>query len=248
MIGSRRSAAQASQATDVVDGVAVPARRYSAPVPAPPRYKLVLGLLALGLGVGCVVIGVWDLLVRDASVYRCPPDCGRPPAAAPVATLPRYQAPSGEFSVSYPAPGGDYEVTTGDNGVTARSATGGALRLFSEPAQGRAARQVVAQLMAREYPGSEIAYQLPNTTVGYQVGYGVVANFQQPGLASKVDSRLVVMAAVKNDLALIAVAEGPFRRFSPDFGPGLPSAANLEIAIDMGKYVESFSWKGDPPR
>ena len=59
---------------------------------------------------------------------------------------------------------------------------------------------------------------------------------------------LVVIAAVKNDLALIALATGPFRRFSPDFGPGPPSAANVEIAIDMGKYVESFSWRGDPPR
>ena len=84
--------------------------------------------------------------------------------------------------------------------------------------------------------------------VGYQVGTGVVANFQAPGLANKFGLRVLVMAAVKNDLALIAVAEGPFRRFSPDFGPGPPSAANLEIAMDMGKYVESFSWKGDPPR
>ena len=60
--------------------------------------------------------------------------------------------------------------------------------------------------------------------------------------------RVIIMAAVKDDLALIAVAEGPFRRFTPDFGPGPPSGANLEIAMDMAKYVESFSWKGDPVR
>ena len=40
--------------------------------------------------------------------------------------------------------------------------------------------------------------------------------------------------------------DGPFRRFSQDFGPGPPSAANLEVAMDMGRYVESFRWKGDP--
>lgn len=233
--------------TEVVDGVAVPHRRYSVRVPAGARYTLVLGLLALGLGVGYGVIGVWDVLVKDASVYRCPPECGRPPSAVPVANLPRYDAPSGEFSVSHPAPGGAYQVATGDNGVTARSATG-VLRLFSAPAQGRVARQVVNQILAKEFPGAEFAYELPNTMVGYQVGYGVVANFQPPGLAARADSRLIVMAAVKNDLALIAVAEGPFQRFTPEFGPGVPSAANLEIAIDMGKYVESFSWKGDPPR
>jgi hypothetical protein len=84
--------------------------------------------------------------------------------------------------------------------------------------------------------------------VGYQLGYGVVANVQKPGLSARFDLRVVVMAAVKNDLALVAVAEGPFRRFSKDFGPGPPSSANLELAMRMAKYVESFSWKGDPPR
>ena len=58
--------------------------------------------------------------------------------------------------------------------------------------------------------------------------------------------RAVVIAAVKDDLALIAIADGPFRRFTRDFGPGPPSAANLEVAMDMGRYVESFRWKGDP--
>lgn len=248
MTGSGGAVPENAESTAVVDGVGVPARRYSVPAPAPARYKPVLGLLALGLVVGYVFIGVWDTLVQDASVYRCPPDCGRPKMAVPVATLPRYDAPSGDFSVSYPAPGGTYQVTTGDNGVTARSDNGGVLRLFSEPARGRIARTVVAQLMAREYPRSSVAYELPNTAVGYQVGYGVVANFRQPGMSVVIDSRLIVMAAVKNDLALIAVATGPFRRFSPDFGPGLPSAANLEVAVDMAKYVESFRWKGDPPR
>ena len=60
--------------------------------------------------------------------------------------------------------------------------------------------------------------------------------------------RVIVMVAVKNDLALIAGAVGPYRAFGPDFGSGKPSAANLQLALDMGKYVNSFSWRGDPPR
>jgi hypothetical protein len=99
-----------------------------------------------------------------------------------------------------------------------------------------------------KYPNAEVVYELPNTSVGYQLGYGVVANFRQPGMSNSYPMRVIIMAAVKNDLALIAVAEGPFRRFSQDFGPGPPSAANTEIALDMGKYVDSCSWKGDPPR
>ena len=232
------------------DGVAVANRRYTARGAPRARYGLVLGLLALGLGVGYGVIGVWDALVADAGVYRCPPDCGRPPNAVPVANLPRFEAADGQFSLAYPPPGSPYEVSAQPNGVTARltSGDGGVLRLFGEPAGGRVAQQVVNQYLAKQYPGASVAYELPNAMVGYQVGYGVVANFQASGSSIRSDVRLIVMAAVKNDLALIAVAEGPFRRFTEDFGPGPPSSANLEIALDMNRYVESFSWKGDPPR
>ena len=49
------------------------------------------------------------------------------------------------------------------------------------------------------------------------------------------------MVAVKDDLALVAAAIGPFRQFGPDFGSGKPSGANLQLALDMGKYVNSFA-------
>ena len=107
---------------------------------------------------------------------------------------------------------------------------------------------MVRQLIDAKYPNADIAYELPNAHVGYQHGYGVVADFQPTGVSTNFQLRLIIVAAVKNDLALIAVAEGPFKRFTRDFGPGPPSGANLEIAIDMGKYLESFRWKGDPAR
>ena len=231
-------------------GVGVPPGRYAARGAARARYVATLGVLGLGLGAAMLGLGLSDRLVADASVYNCPPDCGRPPNAVPVANLPRFSAPNGQFSVSHPAPGGVYDVSTGDDGVTARMTTGdrGVMRLFSQPAQGRVARQVVEQLLSTEFPEAAVSYELPNAMVGYQVGYGVAATVQQPGLSAKLARRVIVIAAVKNDLALIALAEGPFHRFSADFGPGPPSAANLEIAMDMGKYVESFTWNGDAPQ
>jgi hypothetical protein len=232
------------------EGVGVPPGQYSAEGTARPRFRAVLGLLALGLSVGMIVIALWDRAVTDAATYACPPDCGRPPNAVAVANLPRFTSIDGAFSVSHPPASEIYAVSTEANGVRAQltAGDGGLLRLFSQPAQGAVARQLVAQLMAKQYANAEVVYELPNTTVGYQLGYGVVANFRQPGMSNSYPMRVIIMAAVKNDLALIAVAEGPFRRFSQDFGPGPPSAANTEIAMDMGKYVDSFSWKGDPPR
>ncbi len=232
------------------EGVAVPPGRYTARGAARPRYLATVGGLALALGIATAGGVVWDAVVADETTYACPPDCGRPPNSVPVEGLPRFAAPDGAFSVSYPAPGSAYEVTRDADGVTARMTVGdrGVLRLFGEPARGREARQVIDDLLARQFPKAQIAYQLPNAMVGYQPGYGVVATYRQAGVSTRSDTRLVVLAAVKNDLALVALATGPFRRFSAEFGPGPPSAANVEIAIDMGKYVESFSWRGDPAR
>ena len=98
------------------------------------------------------------------------------------------------------------------------------------------------------FPDAQMAYRLPNATVGYHPGYGEVADYQPLGSAAAARMRVIIIVAVKNDLALIAAAKGPFREFTPSFGPGPPSPANLQIAQDMGKYVNSFSWRGDPPR
>ena len=97
-------------------------------------------------------------------------------------------------------------------------------------------------------PDATVAYVLPNTTVGYQLGFGEVLDIYPQGGPTVTRTRLVLMVAVKNDLALVGVAIGPYRKFAPGDGPGVPSGANLELAQDLGKYVNSFLWKGDPPR
>lgn len=213
-----------------------------------PRYLVTLGLWVVGLVIALLVLTFIDTRVVDVPVYVCPPDCGRPPTGLPVATNPRFVAPDGSFSVSYPASGAAYTVDLQPNGVTAQLTIGdgGTLRLFSTPAAGRDARQVVEQMMAETFPDSVVDYELPNATVGYNPGYGVVADFLAEKRSGPI--RVIVIAAVKNDLALVAAADGPFMQFGPGSGPGQPSPANLQLAQDMGKYVDSFSWRGDAPR
>lgn len=249
-----RSAASAGGADETFDGVAVPARQYTARYAERPRYGLVIGALTLTLTVAAGAITLWDKVATKETIYACPPQCGRPPSALPVSAMPRFVAPGGEFSVGHPESdvpdpeGHTYTVSTRPDGLTAvdTSGGGGELQLFGEPAAGRVARQVVEDLLAKKFAGADVAFEIPNATVGYQLGYGVVANLQRPG--SLTISRAIVMAAVKNDLALVATAEGPFKRFTPDFGPGQPSAANVEVAMDLSRFADSFSWRGDPPR
>lgn len=239
---------------ETFDGVAVPAEHYTAHGAERPQYKRTLAVLTLTLAVATGAVTVWDRIATKEAIFACPPECGRPPASLPVTAMPRFVAADGAFSVGYPhsgtpdAEGDAYTVTQQADGIFAvrTSGDGGVLRLFGEPAAGRVARQVVLDLLNRDFAGADIAYEVPNATVGYQLGYGVVVTLQRPG--SLTVSRAILMAAVKNDLALIATTEGPFQRFTPEFGPGLPSAANVEIAMDMGKYVDSFTWRGDPPR
>ncbi len=181
--------------------------------------------------------------------YNCPPDCGSPPQGRPVSVNPRFTTADRSYSVAYPAPGSAYDVRVDGNGVTATSTWGdrGTMRLTSEPAAGRTPQEVARSFVARSFPIATTAFEIPNAMVGFEPGYGEVADI----FPLKLDNssrrlRSVVVVAIKNDLALIAAAIGPYHEFGPNFGPGRPSPTNLQIAEDLGRYVNSFRWRGDP--
>ena len=212
----------------------------------------VLGPVAVGIGTAVAAVTLVAALVRPApTVYACPPDCGRPPKGSPVETNPRFSGDDGAFSVAYPGKGTAYEITLdppGMHGVQARYTAGdtGVLNLFGEQARERTPRQIVGEVLKSQFPGATVHYEIPNASVGYQPGYGVIADVYPRNTSSTFSRlRVIVMAAVRHDYALIATAAGPFHEFSPEYGTGHPSGANLEVAMDMGKYVNSFRWNGD---
>lgn len=233
-------------------GYAVPQGSYAAPpVRRTPRFRLVLTWFLAIAVIAAALVGVSAMIAKPPARYVCPPECGRPPTGTPVEVNPRFTAADGSFSVSYPAEGTAYKITTKPNGVTADLLVGdgGTLQLFSQPAGNRSPEQIAKDLVKQTFPDTKTAYKIPNAMVGYQPGYGEAADCWPQGMnSSYLKMRVLVMVAVKNDLALVAAAVGPFRAFGPDFGSGKPSGANLQIALDMGKYVNSFSWRGDPQR
>ncbi|RDH76160.1 zinc ribbon domain-containing protein [Mycolicibacterium moriokaense] len=223
---------------------------------APPVHRTSAVRLLRTWGAGIVVValalaGLTIVIHKPSARYVCPPDCGHPPTGEPVEANPRFTAPDGTFSVSYPAPSTVYKITTSPTGVRADflGGDGGTMQLMSRPANGQTAEEIVKTLVKQTFPDSKVAYEIPNAMVGYVPGYGLAADCWPQGSNSNyMRMRVIAMVAVKNDLALMAAAVGPFRQFGPDFGIGKPSGANLQLALDMGKYVNSFSWKGDPPR
>ncbi|MBU3750345.1 MAG: zinc ribbon domain-containing protein [Mycobacterium sp.] len=227
-------------------GYALAAGEYRAPAPRRPRFGWLLSRWGTTVVSAAVVLSALTLMLTPkVAHYMCPPECGRPPAGTPVTGLPRFS--NAQFSVSYPTPESAYQISTSDNGVTAMFTGGdtGVMQLFSEPAGGRSARDVVQALLRSRFPDARVAYQIPNAKVGYEPGYGVFADdWPQNPTATFTRQRILAMAAVRNDLALVAFATGPYRSFGPNSGPGLPSAANLQLAQDLGKYVNSFQWAG----
>lgn len=205
-----------------------------------------------GVGV-TVAIGMVaaTLMTPTTETYVCPPDCGKPPIGNPVETNPRFSGDDGAFSVSYPGEGSVYEATfdpPGINGVQLKYLGGdtGTLTLFGKPAEERTPKQIAQQLLNTKYPGAVVDYEIPNASVGYQPGYGVVADVYPRDTSSGYTRlRVIIMVAVRHDYALIAMAAGPYHKFTPSYGTGHPSGANLEVAMDMGKYVNSFRWNGD---
>jgi hypothetical protein len=222
--------------------------------PAASRHTTYMWLLTrLGAGMGiAAAAGVTAAVLATpvAPEFLCPPDCGRPPIAKPVESNPRFVAQGGEFSVQYPGPGSAYEATLSPDGVELNFVAGdtGTMELFGLPAADRTPKQIAEELIGEYYPDATTDYEIPNALVGYQPGYGVVLDeYPQDSSGTFTRLRLLVMVAVKNGYALVAAAIGPYHEFSPDFGTGHPSGVNLQLAIDMGKYVNSFRWRSEQP-
>lgn len=110
-----------SDGADSFSGYAVPAGDYRARRERGPAYFVTIGLWVILLVAAMMGLSVLATRITPTSTtYHCPPDCGRPPTGLPVAiNPPRFFAQDGSFSVSYPASGTAYDVTTEPNGVRA---------------------------------------------------------------------------------------------------------------------------------
>ena len=245
-----RRVAVSSGAAASRPGYATPAGVYEV---APVRHTThgwLFTTMAAGLAV-TVAAGVTAsvLATPPRPRYTCPPDCGRPPIGLPIDTNPRFVSADGEFSVQYPGPGSLYKATLYPDWIELEYVGGdtGLLDLWGEPAGKRTAKQVIDKMIADYYPDATLDYQIPNAMVGYEPGYGgVFDDYPQDASGEFTRLRIVALSAVKNDYALVATAVGPYHEFSPDFGTGHPSGVNLALAMDMGKYVNSFRWGSGP--
>src|SRR6478752_10206571 len=91
-------------------GYAVPQATYVAPPVQHSRARVLLIWFSAIAVVAVALVGVTMLISKPPARYMCPPNCGRPPVGTPVEINPRFIAPDGAFSVSYPAAGSEYKI------------------------------------------------------------------------------------------------------------------------------------------
>jgi hypothetical protein len=243
----------ASPPPGVWQGYALPSNgNVAAPVRRTSHRKLIgLLVLTLALVVG-VVVGVSALLTPHQTTYICPPDCGHPPVATPVSVKPRFTGPNSAYSVEYD-PSGDRITSVHDSDSVTETWTGGdggTIRLFGTDPQGGTAQQVATALISKAFPNASRSYVIPNAVVGFQPGYGEVDDINlQSSNGTAQHERLIVMVAVKNGLALVGEAIGPYHPSTPDHGDGHASGAALDVALYLlDPLLNSFTWSGDAPR
>jgi hypothetical protein len=213
-----------------------------------------VGLVALVLlVVGAVVAGTSQWATPGHKTYTCPPDCGHPPTVVPVSDHPLYVSSDKSYSVRYVPTNGSITATTGSSGVTEtlHVLDGGVIKLFGMSASGRTAQQVAGQVIDQSFPDAHRVYEVPKAIVGYQPGYGEVDDYYpQSGGGAATHDRLIVMVAVKNNVALVGEALGTYHPSAPgnENDTGHPTGASLEIAQLLDPLINSFSWQGDPVR
>ena len=227
-----------------------------AAVVAPPKHtshaKIIILLLVVGALVAGAVVGVAVWRTPGTKTYVCPPDCGSPPHGAPLANQPTFTGPNNAYTFDYikQLSGHPLDVSTDQFGVKITVAHGPTvMAIYGTNAKGRTAQQVAQAVITAQYPDARQAYVVPNAFVGYQLGYGEVLDLQlQGGQASYTHARLVVMVGVKNDVALVATAIGPFEAATPDT-TGHPTGLGLLVAeFLLDPMINSIRWQGDPPR
>ena len=214
-----------------------------------PRYGRLLGCGARESSSG---LGFWSVCrsgLRKNRPTTCAPQLRSPGHRHPGDGATRYTSPTGKFSVSYPTPDSAYEVTktTTESRRSSPRATPASCSCSPQPAtdeprKSAKASSSTSSRMPRpptKYPTRRSATK-PDTARSPIPGRGWQRKPSGFGPCC--------WSPVKNDLALIAGAVGPLPRIQTRFRARVAVGSQPSNRAGHGKYVNSFSWQGDPAR
>lgn len=220
---------------------------------------LIAGGAVAGLIAAFTVISV--LLVPKPITCGGAVDCPQPsPIRPPLANPHLYQSHTFKYELNYFDQGpltdehGKASPRSVENdtsiGWELQSQSGGVIypiTFTGENANHRSAQQVVEQIQARSYPNATIAYTIPGAEMGYNDGHGNVYDIRFAAAGGQsARRRLIIIAAVKNGLAVELVSIGPYKQSNWQID-NHPNPANTKIVNYFDDIVNTVRFPGDPP-
>jgi len=197
------------------------------------------GVLALMVGLGIATV---TLQPKPPQAIVYPP----PPRRPPLVKSQTYVSTKYGFSLQY-----SNDIPRGaesDSSITWKSGKTTVLSAIGVSQQGRSPQQIVAAALRNIYAGAQPAYAIPGAEVGYNsAAYGAVYDILvDPGTGQAVPSRLVIIAAVRKNVAVEVVGFGPVRPASPE-SFDQPNPSLLGISQTLDEILNTVTWAGDPP-
>jgi hypothetical protein len=206
---------------------------------------------------GAVVLGVAAALLAPARKAACGAVCAPPPPpclsascshaalAPPLTTRQTYTSSKYGYSVGYTrfppsskdSASAEWDLTTDSGQYT--------IVVTAAQGDGRSPQQIVGDVVNNNFPDYSLLYDVPGAEVGYTAGSGSVYDDEvTPFFGSALDSRLVVLAAVKKGLAIAVVGSGDAAQSQSD----QPDPSGLPVSSFVDDLTNATCWPGDPPR
>lgn len=216
--------------------------------PRTRAWGLMIGLAFVAIvAAGLIGWGIGQRLAPSCSG----PDCG--PLSAPLAATQPYKSSRYGFSldatgycrsIAMPVTGHDDASIDWTLKFPAASVGDWPVNIHGEPADGREAQPIVESLKDAKYADAQFVYSIPMADIGYAPGYGAVYDLLlSAGSAQPTHTRVILIAAVKGDLAIVLDSIGPFDAQKL----GHPFPAQTHGVICFSPMINTIAWPGEPP-
>jgi hypothetical protein len=214
------------------------------------RWSTVAGTLAIGaiaLGVVALAIGPTRKAPCGALCVQPPPPCStlcsHSSKAPPLQTHKRYTSSAYGFSVEYQKFDPSSQNAQSVNWDLSSSDGQYSVGVVAGQAKGAGSQEIVGDVVNANFPDFTHVYDIPGAEVGYVSGSGAVYEDESvPTFGQATYTRLVVLAAVRNGLAISVAGAGD----APD-----PSRAQDPSDLPVSPFLDSLAngtiWPGQSP-
>jgi hypothetical protein len=194
-----------------------------------------------------VVLAMVAILAGPKPPVTCHVPCPVPPHTYPPLAAPLLytSAKHGYTLEYYSSIVGDTPSVMNDDSIGWRFGSSGLWpsTFTGELAAGMSAQQVVDAVHSASYSGAALAFQIPDAGLGYNAGAGGVYEYTfSPTGGTSFPARLLIVASVRNGLAVYLVAIGPI---DSDWARPHPNPSETVIGQLMSPLANGITFPGD---